>query len=132
MAAIRKRTWVHNDRKRTAYAFTLYADGKRVRRQFPTRAEAQTALDAFRDELKNPKPVCATLTLGVAIDRVLELKSRAASSTRRDYSRIGKHLKDEFGADTPLLEITASRIAEYEGKRLAATRTIGKGDEAIN
>ena len=130
MAAIRKRTWVHNDRKRSAYEFTLYANGKRVRRQFPSRAEAQAALGAFRDDLKKPKP--STLTLGAAIDRVLELKARAASSTRRDYARIGRHLKDEFGADMPLLEITASRIAEYEGKRLAATRTIGKGDEAIN
>jgi integrase len=130
MAAIRKRTWVHNDRKRSAYEFTLYANGKRVRRQFQSRAEAQAALDAFRDDLKKPKP--STLTLGAAIDRVLELKARAASSTRRDYARIGRHLKDEFGADTSLLEITASRIAEYEGKRLAATRMIGKGDQAIN
>jgi integrase len=131
MAAIRKRTWVHNDRKRSAYEFTLYANGKRVRRQFPTRAEAQAALDAFRDELKNPKPIAATLTLGTAIDRVLELKARSASSTQRDYARIGRHLKDEFGTDTPLIEITAGSIAAYEGKRLAATRIIGKGDTAI-
>jgi integrase len=131
MAAIRKRTWTYNDKKRTAYEFTLYADGKRVRRQFSTRAEAQAALDAFRDDLKNPKPTVSTLEFGIAVDRVLDLKARKSPATRRDYARIGRDLKAEFGAETPIVEITASRVAEYEGKRLAATRTIGKGEHAI-
>ena len=30
------------------------------------------------------------------------------------------HLKTDFGGDTPLAEITASRISEYKAKRLAS------------
>src|SRR5439155_8229433 len=39
-------------------------------------------------------------------------------------------LKAEFGGETPLVEITASRISEYKAKRLSAVRTIGKGEGA--
>src|SRR5207245_2141467 len=131
MAAIRKRTWTYNDKRRTAYEFTLYADGKRVRRQFQTRAEAQAALDQFKDDLKNPKSAVPTLTFGAAVDQVIDLKARKSDHTKRDYKRIGKALKAEFGIETPITAITAARIAEWEGKRLTAMRTIGKGDNAI-
>src|SRR5262249_11899291 len=76
-------------------------------------------------------PVEPGLTLGAAIDRVLDLKARKSAFTRRDYNWIARDLKLEFGAETPIVEITASRLAEYEGKRLAATRKIGKGEAAI-
>jgi integrase len=39
-------------------------------------------------------------------------------------------LKAEFGAETPLAEITASRISEYKAKRLAAVLKIGGGEIA--
>lgn len=103
----------------------------RVRRQFATRAEAQQELDKFREELRNPKPAVPTLTFGAAVDRVIDLKARKSAHTQRDYKRIGKALKAEFGADTPIAAISAARIAEWEGRRLTATRTIGKGDNAI-
>src|SRR5262249_28762143 len=108
MAAIRKRTWTYNDKRRTAYEFTLYADGKRVRRQFATRAEAQQELDNFREELRNPKPTVPTLTFGAAVDRVIDLKARKSAHTQRDYQRIGKALKAEFGAETAITAITAA------------------------
>src|SRR5262249_22743072 len=78
-----------------------------------------------------PTPPVPTLTCGGAIDRVIDLKARKSAHTQRDYQRIGKALKAEFGIETPVDEITAARIAEWESKRLTATRTIGKGENAI-
>lgn len=40
-------------------------------------------------------------------------------------------LKAEFGAETPLAEITASRISQYKAKRLAAVRKIGEGETTV-
>jgi integrase len=40
-------------------------------------------------------------------------------------------LKTEFGEETPLAEITASRISQYKAKRLSALRTIGKGERVV-
>jgi integrase len=45
--------------------------------------------------------------------------------------RILGHLKDYFGKDTPLTEITASRISEYKGHRLSTARKIGEGECAV-
>jgi integrase len=39
-------------------------------------------------------------------------------------------LKVEFGGETPLTEITASRISEYKAKRLSTVRKFGKGEGA--
>jgi len=106
-------------------------DGKQVRKQgYASREEAQDALDAYRAEQLAP-PAPKTLEFGIAVDRVLDLKTRSSAATRRDYARIAKHLKAEFSAQTPVDEITADRIAEYEGKRLAATRKIGKSENAV-
>lgn len=94
MASIRKRTWKYQGRKRAAYEYSLVYDEdgqkKRVRRQFPTRAEAQEALDAFKEELKQPRPQRgpdADITLNDYADRWLEhvasgLAPRTVSSYR--------------------------------------------------
>ena len=61
--------------------------------------------------------------------RYLVAKSRKRSVS--EDRRILGHLKDYFGKDTPLAEITASRISEYKGHRLSAMRKIGNGETAI-
>src|SRR5262245_38781364 len=81
---VSKRTWVYEGRKRSAYGYSLTViaeDGtrRRYRKQFATRAEAQDALDALREELRNPEPKtepAPSITLGDALTRLLELKSR--------------------------------------------------------
>src|SRR5262245_26980994 len=99
--------------KRTAYEYTVLVDGKRRRKQFPSQAEAQDALDALKDEAKRPKVQPApTMTLAEALSQCLSLKARRARTTVAEYERIAEHLKEVFGADTPLSEITASRISE--------------------
>jgi integrase len=92
--------------------------------------EAQEALESYRAEQLAP-PVAKTMEFGVAVDRVLDLKSRKSAATRRDYAWIGRDLKAEFGAKTPISSITADRIAEYEGKRLAATRKVGDAERPL-
>jgi len=130
LATIRKRTWTYAGRKRTAYEFSIVHEGKLSRKQFPTRAEAQDELDKFKDDLKRPAPVeVPTLTLEAASRRYLAAKSRKRSLTEDE--RMLEHLKDHFGKDTALAEITAGRISQYKTRRLAAVRTIGKGEKAI-
>src|SRR3989475_5996625 len=118
--------------KRTAYEYTVLVDGKRQRKQFPSQAEALEALDALKEESKRPKaPDAPSLTLAEALTQCLSLKARRARATVSEYERIAEHLKAVFGADTPLSEITASRISEYKAQRLAAVRTIGDGNNAV-
>jgi integrase len=68
------------------------------------------------------------MTLAQACERYLAAKSRKRSLG--NDTRIVKHLKQEFGAETPLAEITAGRISEYKAGRLAAVRKIGEGEGA--
>jgi hypothetical protein len=129
LATIRKRTWTYAGRKRTAYEFSIVHDGKRTRKQFPTRAEAQDELDKFRDDLKRPAPVEApTLTFEAAITRYLVEKRKGSIA---EDKRILGHLKDHFGKDTLLTDITAARISGYKAKWLGALRRVGEGEQSI-
>lgn len=128
---IRKRKWVYQGQKRTAYEFTIVIerDGtkKRIRRVYPTHAEATEGLEQFKEETRNPKPeptpepAIASITLTEAFARYFKAKARKRS-LEEDH-RIAKHLKAEFGEQTPLVEITASRISEYKAKRLAIQKS---------
>jgi integrase len=125
---VKKRTWTWEGRKRTAYYFDVAVNGERERRQYPSQTEAETELDKFREEQRNPKPVetieaaPALLTLAQAFDKFLALKARRP--TAHEFRRIAEHLKGAFG-ETPLTEITAARISEYKATRLAVKRGAG-------
>jgi integrase len=107
----------------SAWGFTVTIGGKRVRRQgYLSRTEAQEALDA----LKHPDPAAApatvaALTLAEAFERYF--KSKARKRSLDEDERIAKHLKAEFGEQTPLAEITASRISAYKANRLAVEKS---------
>jgi integrase len=60
------------------------------------------------------------------------LASKARKRTIEADRRQLKLLKVEFGAETPLAEITASRISDYKARRLAAVRKIGRGEAAVD
>jgi integrase len=127
---IRKRTWKWKGRNRAAYCFDVVVNGKRERRQYPSQTEAETALDEFREEQRNNrKPVDsveaapAPMTLAQAFEKFLALKAR--KPTAHEFRRIAEHLKAAFGADTPLIEITAAKISEYKAARLAVKRGNG-------
>ncbi len=133
MAKIRRRTWLSrgvtgHKVKRTSWGFTTMVDGRRVRRYnaaWQTREDAERGLAACLlgiEEAKQNQQTAAPrgMTLGEAVERLLLEKSRHRSvdEYRRIFERV---LLPEFGTDTPLVDITASRISEHRGRRLAAT-----------
>jgi len=93
-----------------------------------TREDAEKALAARLLRLEQPKPKSSGLTLAQVTERYLSAKSRKRSLA--NDQRIVKHLKSEFGEDTPLDQITAGRVSEYKARGLAAVRKIGKGETA--
>jgi hypothetical protein len=103
--------------------FTAQINGKQVRRYKAEwthdDAEAELAKALLRIEPEKPKGPGITLAQGA--DRYLASKARKRTieADRRQLDL----LKAEFGAETPLAEITASRISEYKAKRLSAVRT---------
>jgi hypothetical protein len=90
-------------------------------------AEAELAKALLAIEAAKPKG--PGITLAQAADRYLASKARKRTieADRRQLDL----LKAEFGAETPLAEITASRISEYKAKRLAAVRKIRKGEAGV-
>jgi integrase len=124
MAKVRQRTWtVPGQRtKRRAWGFVAIENGKQVRvfraEWSKEDAEAELAKRTLKIE-EQPKLRAGGMTLAQACERSL------ANDTR-----IVKHLKLEFVAETPLAEITAGRISEYKVGRLAAVRRIGEGEDA--
>src|SRR5215813_13046200 len=126
---VKKRMWTWQGKKRTAWYFDVVSNGGRVRRQYASQTEAETELENFRDEQKNPKsvePLEATpepVTLAQAFDRFLALKAR--KPTANEFRRVAEHLKAAFGAETLLTEITAAKISEYKAARLAVKRGTG-------
>ena len=115
--------------KRVSYGFTVMVDGKRVRRynaEWQDRDAAEQGLAEFLlgvDTAKQSAPRIEAprgMTLGEAVERLLRSKSRQRSVD--EYRRIFTSVVlPEFGKDTPLVEITASRIAEHRERRLEAT-----------
>src|SRR2546422_9688580 len=73
--------------------------------------------------IENGKLRAGGMTLAQACERYLAAKSRKRSLA--NDTRIVKHLKLEFGAETPPAEITAGRISEYKAGRPAAVLRIG-------
>ena len=131
MATVQKRTWLgrgptgHKVRK-VAWGYTLQVHGKQERcfRAEWTRETAQEALAARLLARDTPAPVSAAgMTFGEAIARYLEVKKmkRGWKDDQRNLVR----LREAFGADRPLSELTAGRVAEY---KLARAGTLIRRD----
>ena len=60
-----KRTWKWKGQKRVAYVFDVMVDGRRVRKQYAGKQEAQDELDKFRDEAKKNKVAIAGTCLNI-------------------------------------------------------------------
>jgi integrase len=135
MAKVRQRTWkVPGQRtKRKAWGYvTVDEAGKQVRcfKTEWTEKEAANALAEYvlKVEQKTPAPGPG-ITLTQATERYLASKTR--KRTVDEDKRQLEHLKTALGAETPLADITASRISQYKAGRLGAVRKIGKGDTAV-
>jgi integrase len=132
VSKVNQRSWkIPGQRtRRKAWGFTIQINGQQVRRYQSdwTRedAEAELAKKLLQVEPEKPKPV--GITFGQAVERYLTAKAR--KRTLEEDRRQLQHLKMIFGAETPLAEITASRISQYKADRLSAVRKIGHGRNA--
>jgi hypothetical protein len=118
MAQVNQRLWkIPGQRtKRKAWGFTAQINGKQVRRYTAaewTQDDAEAELAKVLLQIEPERPKCPSVTFDQAIERYLAAKSRKRSVS--EDGRILGHLKDYFGKDTPLAEITASRVSEYKG-----------------
>jgi integrase len=133
MARVNQRLWkIPGQRtKRKAWGFTAQINGKQVRRYKAewTQDDAEAELAKALLQIEPVKPKGPGITLAQAANRYLATKARKRTleADRRQLDL----LKAEFGAETPLADITASRISEYKAKRLAAVRKIGGGESAV-
>jgi integrase len=133
MAQVNQRLWkIPGQRtKRKAWGFTAQIKGKQVRRYKAewTQDDAEAELAKALLQIEPEKPKAPGITIDQAVERYLAAKSRKRSVS--EDRRILGHLKDYFGKDTLLAEITASRISQYKGHRLSTARKIGEGETAI-
>src|SRR5262249_4781390 len=132
MARVNQRLWkIPGQRtKRKAWGFTARINGKQVRRYKSewTQDVAEAELAKALLQVEPQKPKSPGIALAQATDRYLASKARKRT-IEEDRRQLGL-LKAEFGGETPLAEITASRISAYKAKRLAAVRKIGSGEAA--
>src|SRR5215831_10584566 len=133
MAKVNQRLWkIPGQRtKRKAWGFTAQINGKQVRRYKAewTQDDAEAELAKALLEIEPEQQKSPGIALEQAVERYLAAKSRKRSVS--EDRRILGHLTNYFGEDTPLAEITSSRISEYKGHRLSTTRKIGEGETAI-
>jgi integrase len=133
MAKVRQRMWkLPGQRtKRKAWGFTAQINGKQIRNYKAewTQDDAEKALAAALLDVKPAVSKAGRITVAQAVERYLASKAR--KRTIDEDRRQLDLLKTEFGGETSLSEITASRISEYKAKRLSAVRTIGQGERAV-
>ncbi len=126
MAEVIERIWRSGPRKvrKVAWGYTLQVDGKQVRRCGAawTKEQAQQELAAHLLGLENTQEAASappSLTFGEAIARYLVAK--ASKRSLEDDRKHLERLRAAFGAQTPLAEITAARVATYKLERMQCT-----------
>jgi integrase len=124
-----ERVWRSGSRKvkRTAWGYTVQIAGKQVRKFNAawSKQDAQDALAAriLERDVPAPPPVAPAVTFKAMTERYLKEKEAAKKKTIRADKNIIARLLAAFGADTPLTEITAPKIAEYRLARLTIVST---------
>jgi len=130
MATLITRTWYSRGPtghrvKRIAHGYTLQVNGKQERKfdAARTKDDAGKALAARQLEREQETAPPAPMTLGEAIDRYERVKAgkRSLAEDQRHMAMV----KAFFGADTPLSELKAGRIAEYREHLLGRKSTRG-------
>jgi integrase len=124
MAQVLERIWRSGSRKvkRSAWGYTVQLHGKQERK-FNAAWSKQDAQDALaarildRDVPPTP-PAAPVITFKAMTERYLKEKEAGRKKTiQNDREALARFL-EVFGAETPLTEITAPRIAEYRVVRL--------------
>ena len=127
MAKVVKRTWFSigptgHRVKKMGFGFTVQVNGKQARRFDAgwSREQAQDELAKFllekdKETADRSKP----RTLGDLAQEYLEFKRLKGKRSLENDTTFIERFKAFFGADSPLSEITAQRIAQYDRHRLA-------------
>ena len=136
MAKVRQRTWtVPGQRtKRRAWGYVTIENGKHRAtcadatcsgcqqvRQFHaewSKEQAEEALSKYLLKIEPAKPAGASITFAQAIEEYCKAKARK-KSLAHDKLYLGE-LRTAFGADTPLVEITAVQINRWKNDKLGA------------
>jgi integrase len=136
MATITKRTWMargpagHRVRK-IAYGYSIVIAGKQVREYDSTwsKDDARSALAARILERDAPQPKAPPKALGEVIDEYLALKrAKAKRTVDEDAVKLGRFAAF-VGRGTPVTEVTAQRIAQYDRDR---SSTLSKRGAALS
>lgn len=133
MAKVQKRTWVRRGPtghrvKKIAWGYTLQAGGKQERKFSAgwTKDDAQNELAARLLQRDAPPAPATRKTLAQVAAEYLDYKrGKGKRSIRQDEQILGK-LKARVGAETPIVEITAQRIAQYERDRVVEKSKLGR------
>jgi integrase len=130
MAQVTKKKWRSGPRKvrKIAWGYTLQVDGKQVKKFDSrwTQEDAQNALAAAVLKLDVPRKTgqASAMTFGQAVETYLKAKARKKSLANDELYL--KQFKAEFGAETPLADITADRVSAWKANKLAAKTHTGK------
>jgi len=121
MAEVSQRIWrVPGTRtKRKAWGYSLMVNGRQVRsyKSEWTKEDAERELAKLKLGIAVP-PAPPSITFGQACARYLSVKARKKSLA--EITRILDALKVDFGAETPLTDLTSARVSEWKSQRLAA------------
>ena len=122
-------------RGRSAWGYTYQDPAGRQVREFHeewTKLDADQAMAARKLGLVSDQPTAVATTPGMTFGQasarylVMKAKKRSLHHDRLHLER----LKRAFGADTPLLAITAARISDYKEARLGSTVNRESGPRA--
>ena len=110
-------------KNKTSYSVTVRLKGhESVTRSFDTKGEARAWAAELEADMKNRRykdPRRAHRTLDKALDQYLETVTvQKAPTTQEREKRIIKIIKQKFGKDTLLPDITPSVVAKYRDNRL--------------
>src|SRR5713226_5509780 len=133
MATVQKRTWLsrgptgHKVRK-VSWGYTLQVNGKQERRFSAEwdRDIAQAELAARLLERDMPPAPVTPKTFAQVAEEYLAFKRGKGKRSIREDEKILKKLKARLGPDTPLPEISAQRIAQYDRERVSEKSKLGR------
>lgn len=126
MAQVIQRTWRSGPRKvkRAAWGYTAQIDGKQIRKYDAawSREDAEKALAArllsVSDHAVTDENRVTVVTFKAMTERYLQEKEISKKRTIYNLRKTVQRLLAHFGAETPLVDIIAPRIAEYRIARL--------------
>ena len=117
MATVRKVTWATpKGKKQVRWQYSLQVNGKQDQRMFETREECEAALQDRQKEIREGRIYgVVTRKFGQVVEEYLAYKrAKGKRSVEEDDEILNRKLVPFFGADTKMVDIKDSRIADYE------------------